>query len=75
MAISPTASPGIEASEQETIDALMIGLDGTPNKSRLGANAILGVQPGGGQGGRRRGRPAALPLCRRARMPAPCRCR
>src|SRR5512135_3257233 len=34
---------GLDASEQETIDALMAGLDGTPNKSRLGANAILGV--------------------------------
>lgn len=29
--------------EQETIDRLMIDLDGTPNKSRLGANAMLGV--------------------------------
>jgi enolase len=34
---------GIEASEQVRIDALMIDLDGTPNKSRLGANAILAV--------------------------------
>ncbi|MFO1059622.1 MAG: phosphopyruvate hydratase [Dongiaceae bacterium] len=34
---------GLEAAEQETIDALMVGLDGTANKSRLGANAILGV--------------------------------
>ena len=34
---------GMDASEQETIDALMIELDGTPNKARLGANAILGV--------------------------------
>jgi enolase len=34
---------GIDATEQEAIDALMIELDGTPNKGRLGANAILGV--------------------------------
>jgi enolase len=34
---------GLEASEQIAIDNLMIDLDGTPNKSRLGANAILGV--------------------------------
>jgi enolase len=34
---------GFDASEQETIDAAMLELDGTPNKSRLGANAILGV--------------------------------
>ncbi|MEE3502712.1 phosphopyruvate hydratase [Acidiphilium acidophilum] len=34
---------GMDASEQVMIDELMIDLDGTPNKSRLGANAILGV--------------------------------
>ncbi|MBI5665264.1 MAG: phosphopyruvate hydratase [Nitrospirae bacterium] len=34
---------GIEADEQVYIDNLMINLDGTKNKGRLGANAILGV--------------------------------
>lgn len=34
---------GIDASEQRLIDQVMIELDGTPNKSRLGANAVLGV--------------------------------
>lgn len=34
---------GMEASDQEAVDRRMIDLDGTPNKSRLGANAILGV--------------------------------
>ena len=34
---------GYDATEQESIDALMIEMDGTPNKARLGANAILGV--------------------------------
>lgn len=34
---------GMEASDQIAIDGVMIELDGTPNKSRLGANAILGV--------------------------------
>ncbi|MGL4414943.1 phosphopyruvate hydratase [Roseinatronobacter monicus] len=34
---------GLDASEQVAIDATMIDLDGTPNKARLGANAILGV--------------------------------
>ena len=34
---------GIDATEQVDIDATMIELDGTPNKARLGANAILGV--------------------------------
>jgi enolase len=34
---------GMDPSEQENIDKLMIELDGTENKSSLGANAILGV--------------------------------
>ena len=37
------ALSGMEADEQELIDRVMIELDGTANKSRLGANAILGV--------------------------------
>jgi enolase len=34
---------GMDAREQQTIDSKLRELDGTPNKSRLGANAILGV--------------------------------
>jgi enolase len=34
---------GMDADDQRLIDQVMIDLDGTPNKSRLGANAILGV--------------------------------
>jgi len=34
---------GLDAEDQAEIDALLIDLDGTENKSRLGANAILGV--------------------------------
>lgn len=34
---------GISAFEQNLIDKIMIELDGTPNKNKLGANAILGV--------------------------------
>lgn len=34
---------GFDIFEQKAIDELMIALDGTPNKSKLGANAILGV--------------------------------
>jgi len=34
---------GFDATEQQAIDAAMIELDGTDNKARLGANAILGV--------------------------------
>ncbi|HOW87961.1 MAG TPA: phosphopyruvate hydratase [Candidatus Omnitrophota bacterium] len=37
------ALKGKDAAKQEEIDGFMIVLDGTPNKSRLGANAILGV--------------------------------
>ncbi len=34
---------GLDAEDQRELDQAMIDLDGTPNKSRLGANAILGV--------------------------------
>jgi enolase len=34
---------GMDAADQRTLDAEMIALDGTPNKGRLGANAILAV--------------------------------
>ena len=34
---------GVDAEDQRTIDQAMIALDGTENKSKLGANAILGV--------------------------------
>ncbi len=37
---------GLEAKNQTQIDQLLISLDGTPNKSRLGANAILSVSQG-----------------------------
>jgi enolase len=44
--ISMTIAPeleGVDASEQREVDAVMCELDGTPNKSKLGANAILAV--------------------------------
>ena len=34
---------GWEVTDQKGIDEMMLDLDGTPNKSKLGANAILGV--------------------------------
>jgi len=34
---------GLDAADQEAVDRALIELDGTPNKGRLGANAILGV--------------------------------
>ncbi len=44
--IDETIAPALEdqdAAEQAEVDRLLIQLDGTPNKSRLGANAILAV--------------------------------
>ncbi|MEM7596046.1 MAG: phosphopyruvate hydratase, partial [Pseudomonadota bacterium] len=37
------ALAGMDATEQVSVDEAMIEVDGTPNKARLGANAILGV--------------------------------
>jgi enolase len=37
------AVSGLDPADQEALDRTMIELDGTPNKGRLGANAILGV--------------------------------
>ena len=37
------ALSGLDAREQSVIDEIMVALDGTPSKGRLGANAILGV--------------------------------
>ena len=37
------AATGLDATDQRALDEALIALDGTPNKSRLGANAILGV--------------------------------
>ena len=36
------AVKGVDAADQARVDRAMIDLDGTPNKSRLGANALLG---------------------------------
>jgi len=43
LTIIAPAVRGIDAASQMTLDNLMIELDGTPNKSKLGANAILSV--------------------------------
>jgi enolase len=54
--VNKTIAPkvvGLDPARQGEIDRLMIELDGTPNKGKLGANAILGVSMavamGGGQ--------------------------
>jgi enolase len=41
------AVDGLDPADQEALDRTMIELDGTPNKARLGANAILGVSLAG----------------------------
>ena len=44
--VNETIAPeiiGYDAADQRGLDQLMIDLDGTPNKGKLGANAILGV--------------------------------
>src|SRR4051812_46289565 len=40
------AVSGLDAADQQTLDRRLIELDGTPNKGRLGANAILGTSLG-----------------------------
>ena len=44
--VNETLAPallGLEVAEQSAIDRIMLELDGTPNKAKLGANALLGV--------------------------------
>ena len=43
MARSPARSPGWMRADQAALDARLIELDGTPSKSRLGANAVVAV--------------------------------
>ena len=52
---------GLDAADQHGLDRRLIALDGTPNKSKLGANAILGVSLGAA---RAAARALALPLYR-----------
>ena len=66
---------GLDAVEQALVDQTLIELDGTENKSRLGANAHAGGIAGGRQGGGRGIRVAAVPLSRRGRRACNCRCR
>ena len=55
----------VSVEQQIEIDQIMIDLDGTPNKSRLGANAILGVSLACAKAAAEILRHAALSLCRR----------
>ena len=56
---------GMNALDQPYIDKILIELDGTPNKTRLGANAMLGVSLAVAKAARRSARTAALQLHRR----------
>ncbi len=62
---------GSDAADQPGIDDALIDLDGTPNKGKLGANAILGVCLACAHAAAVRLRPAAVPLPRRCRRPHP----
>ena len=59
------ALSGMDAEAQVKIDETMIALDGTPNKSRLGANAILGVSLAAAKAAAIANQLSALSLCRR----------
>ncbi len=56
----------MDAIDQREIDLLLIELDGTTNKGRLGANAILGTSLAVAQAAAQTRRASALPLPRRA---------
>ena len=58
---------GLDAADQRALDAALIELDGTPNKGRLGANAILGCSLAAAKAAAARRRRPALPLDRRRR--------
>ena len=60
---------GLDALNQIEIDRLMIALDGTKNKSRLGANAILGVSLAVARAAAQRAGNPPLPLPRRPERP------
>ena len=64
---------GMDAREQAAVDRAMIELDGTPNKARLGANAILGVSLARRPRRRCLARTPALSLPRRRQCRPPAR--
>ncbi len=66
---------GLEATDQAVVDRTMIELDGTANKGRLGANAILGMLARRGAGRGRRGAGCRCTATSAARRRTGCRCR
>ena len=67
------AIEGVEASEQRIVDEILIEVDGTDNKGRVGANAILGVSLAVAKAAADSRRPAAVPLPRRTERAHPAR--
>ena len=67
---SPTSSSAWTRWTRSRVDQRMIELDGTPNKKKLGANAILGVSLAAAHAAARLLRAAAVPLPRRLERPA-----
>ena len=67
------AMVGLNVLDQVSIDKMLIELDGTPNKTRLGANAILGVSLACRQGRGRGFRPEPVQLHRRRQRQDPAR--
>ena len=66
---------GLDAAEQRTVDATLIELDGTPNKARLGANAILGASLATAKAAAARaGCRSTAGWAARRRTSCPCRC-
>jgi enolase len=66
---------GLDATDQREIDALLLELDGTDDKSNLGANALLGVSLAVAKAAAPRAAAAAVRLPRRPRTPTCCRSR
>ena len=56
---------GLDATDQRIVDQTLIALDGTPNKAKLGANAILGASLATAYAAAAALRAAALPVRRR----------
>ena len=69
------AVQGLDAPDQRALDERLLELDGTPNKGRLGANAVPRRLAGGGEGRRGGGGRPALPLPRRRGGDDAARCR
>jgi enolase len=69
------AVQGMDAADQHALDRRLVELDGTENKRRLGANAILAVSLAAAKAAADWRRPVAVPLPARRRATFACRCR